>query len=131
MVKKFLKRIVGFVILFIVSAFGFRLYTYNNTTQAAALIDQLNPLVQPEIMYVKTTDKYAYKYPDSVSKIENFTYIQTCVNKDGQKRELAYTSFGRPLTPKKFLKLTTKGQSIQSWEEVDEKEIPKTILSLL
>ncbi len=131
MIKKTIKKIMSLAVLLLVSAFGFRLHTCNNTSDAAALIDQLNPLVQTETLYVKTTDKYAYKFPDAVSKIDNFTYIQTCFDKNGHTRKLSYTSFGRPLTPKRFLRVTTKGQSIQTWEEIDEQEIPQKIISLL
>ncbi|MGX7129035.1 YxeA family protein [Enterococcus wangshanyuanii] len=131
MAKKFIKKTVSIAALLLVSAFCFRLYTHNNTSDAAAFIDRLNPLVQTETLYVRTTDRYAYKFPDSVSKIDNYTYIQTCFDKNGQTRKLAYTSFGRPLTPKRFLKVTTKGQSIQHWEEIDEQEIPRKIISLL
>ncbi|OJG56120.1 hypothetical protein RV06_GL000236 [Enterococcus haemoperoxidus] len=110
---------------------GLRIYTYNNTSTAAAMIDHFNPLVKTATLYTKTTEKYEYKYPDAVTKIENFAYIQNCYTNNGQKRKLEYISFGKKLTPDKFLKLTVKGQKVLDWEEIDKRDLSKEILPLL
>ncbi|OJG91486.1 hypothetical protein RV15_GL000572 [Enterococcus silesiacus] len=106
---------------------GLRIYTYNNTSTAARMIDYFNPLVKTATLYTKTTEKYDYKYPDAVSKIENFAYVETCYTNEGEKRKVEYISFGKKIQSGKFLKLTTKGQYVMAWEEIDKKELPEKV----
>lgn len=119
------------IIILAISIIGLKFYTYNNTSTAAAMLDRLNPLVKTEILYTKTTESYEYKFPDAVSKIENFAYIQSCYTKNGKARKVEYISFEKQLAPNKFLKLITKGQSVLEWEEVNEKELPEKVKLLL
>ncbi|WP_207695214.1 hypothetical protein DOK67_0001247 [Enterococcus sp. DIV0212c] len=129
--KRFCKTMLAIMMFLAISIIGLRIYTYNNTSTAAAMIDRLNPLVKTEILYAKTTKNYEYKYPDSVTKIENFAYVQTCFNQHGKARKIEYISFGKQLAPDKFLKITAKGQSVFSWEEINEQDLPKKVLPLL
>ncbi|OTN89038.1 hypothetical protein A5819_001530 [Enterococcus sp. 7E2_DIV0204] len=129
--KRFCKSIFATIIILILSVIGLRIYTYNNTSTAAAVIDRLNPFVKNDTLYTKTTAKYEGKYPDAVSKIENFTYIQTCYNKNGYTRKLEYISFGKQLSPGKFLKLEVKGQNVLYWEEIKQQELPESVVPLL
>ncbi|OJG65727.1 hypothetical protein RV09_GL001067 [Enterococcus moraviensis] len=129
--KHFCQSIVGVLIFVALCAVALRVYTYNNTSTTAGLIDQLNPLVKTATLYTKTTEKYEYKFPDATSKIENFVYLQTCYTGDGKKRKIEYISFGKQMKPDKFLKLETKGQSVLKWEEIDKEELPEKIRHLL
>ncbi|EOL50516.1 YxeA family protein [Enterococcus caccae] len=129
--KRFCKAILATIIVFAVGIVGLRIYTYNNTSLAAAVIDNLNPLVKNDTLYVKTTSKYDYKYLDAVSKIENFAYIQTCYTRKGETRKLEYVSLGKQLSPGKFLKLRVKGQNVLSWEEIKQRELPEPVIPLL
>lgn len=129
--KRFCKSIIATILVLAVIIIGLRIYTYNNTSSAAAIVDRFNPLVKTEVLYTKTTNKYDYKFPDAVSKIENFAYVQSCYTKNGDIRKLEYISFGKQLTPEKFLKITAKGQSVLDWEEVNEQQLPEKVLPLL
>lgn len=129
--KRFCKSILTTIIVLAVTIIGLRLFTYNNTSSAAAIVDRFNPLVKTEVLYTKTTSKYDYKFPDAVSKIENFAYVRSCYTKNGKLRKLEYISFGKQLTSEKFLKITAKGQSVLDWEEVSEDQLPEKVLLLL
>ncbi|ALS36341.1 uncharacterized protein (TIGR01655 family) [Enterococcus rotai] len=129
--KCFCKSIVATIIMIVICIVGLRIYTYNNTSTAAAVVDRLNPLVKADVLYTKTTEKYDSKYPDSVSKIDNFTYVQTCYSRIGKPRKMAYISFGKQLSPGKFLKLTVKGQNVMYWEEIKREELPELVVPLL
>lgn len=129
--KRFCKSIVATIIMIVICIVGLRIYTYNNTSTAAAVVDRLNPLVKADVLYTKTTEKYDSKYPDSVSKIDNFTYVQTCYNRKGKPRKMAYISFGKQLSSGKFLKLTVKGQNVMYWEEIKREELPELVVPLL
>ncbi|WP_256924820.1 YxeA family protein [Candidatus Enterococcus mansonii] len=119
------------IVFVMITIIGLRMYTYNNPSTAAAIIDRLNPLVKTATLYTKTTENYEYKYPDATSKIENFTYVQTCYTNNGKKRKLEYISFGKKITPDKFLKITAKGQNVIMWEEISRKDLPQTVSRLL
>ncbi|MHC5227943.1 YxeA family protein [Enterococcus sp. LJL99] len=122
--KKWGKR-MGMTLIFIVGLFvGLKFYTVNNTSESAAIIDLINPIVSEETFYTKTKAEIAYEYPDAVSKVENYAYIQECYNQEGQKRVLKFVSFGKKLKTNRFLKLSSKGQYIRSWEEVQESNLP-------
>lgn len=129
--KHFCKSILALVMIVIASMIGLRMYTYNNTSSPAAMIDYLNPLVKTATLYTKTTEKYEYKYPDAVSKIENFAYVETSYTDQGEERRVEYISFGKKLQPEKFLKLTTKGQNVMEWEEINKQELPEKVKPLL
>ncbi|MEI5990162.1 YxeA family protein [Enterococcus crotali] len=129
--KHFCKFVLAIIIIIIASMIGLRMYTYKNTSTTAAMIDYFNPLVKTATLYTKTTEKYEYKYPDAVSKIENFAYVETSYTAQGEKRKVEYISFGKKLQPGKFLKLTTKGQNVMKWEEIDKQELPEKVKPLL
>lgn len=120
---------MGTTLIFIVGLFvGLKFYTVNNTSESAAIIDLINPIVSEETFYTKTKAEIAYEYPDAVSKVENYAYIQECYNQEGQKRVLKFVSFGKKLKTNRFLKLSSKGQYIRSWEEVQESNLPVNIV---
>lgn len=106
--------------LFVVLKF----YTTNNTSESAAIIDLMNPIVHEELFYTKTKTEIAYGYPDAVSKVENYAYIQECYNQEGQKKILKFVSFGKKLKANCFLKISSKGQYIRFWEEVEASQLP-------
>lgn len=117
--------------IFFMTIIGLRIYTYKNLSSSAAIIDQFNPLVKTEKVYTKTTQTFDHKYPDAVTKIDNFAYVQTCYTSDGQKRKLAYISFGKKLKANKILELTVKGQKVRNWQEINVQDVPKRVLPLL
>lgn len=129
--KHFCKSVLMLIVIIAISIIGLRIYTYNNLSTAAGMIDYYNPLVKTATLYTKTTKKYEYKYPDAVTKIENFAYVQTCYTSKGGKRKIEFISFGKKLTPGKYLKLTVKGQNVMFWEEIDKEDLPEKVRPLL
>ncbi|PZL72824.1 hypothetical protein CI088_10035 [Enterococcus plantarum] len=129
--KQFCQSVLAIILTIAISVIGLRLYTCNNTSTVAPIIDQFNPLVKIVTLYTRTTENYKYKYPDGVTKIENFAYVQTCYTNKGEKRKVEYISFGKALEPNKFLKLTVKGQKVLGWEEIEKQELPEKIKPLL
>ncbi|MBO0473695.1 YxeA family protein [Enterococcus ureasiticus] len=129
--KHFCKTFLMLIAIVVISIIGLRIFTYNNTSTAATMIDYFNPLVKTATLYTKTTEKSDYTYPDAVTKIENFAYVQTCYKNKGEKRKIEYISFGKKLTPDRFIKLTVKGQNVIFWEEIDKKELPEKVMPLL
>lgn len=130
------KKVILYVGLFLGLAFlfyGTPMITKNKTSDAAMVIDLFNPFVKNTEVYVKTTDEYVDTYKSAGVKDEelNYVYQTTSYNEKGKKRQLKYVSFGKKLTPNKYLRLTTKGQDVRHWEEVDQKEVPKEALEQL
>ena len=123
--KHFCKSIVGAIVIIVISVIGLRIYTYNNLLTTSVVIDHFYPLVKPKTLYTKTIEKYEYKYPDAVTKMENFAYVQTCYTDKSKNRKVEYISFGKRLKPNKFLKLVVKGQKGLNWEEIDDKSYQK------
>lgn len=119
------------LIIFPCSLIVLRIYTYNNLAASAALIDHFNPMVSKERVYTRIKNEFVQKYPDSVTKIDNFVYTQTAYTAHAKKRKLEYVSFEEPLKDKQLLELTVKGQSVESWKEIGEEELPKEIKKLL
>ncbi|MTD40139.1 YxeA family protein [Erwinia sp. CPCC 100877] len=114
------------IVLFVAAVLvGLRVYTYRNTSECAAMIDRLNPLVKTKILYVKTSGKYEYCYPDAVSKVDNYLYIQTCYTGEGEPRKMKFVSFSKKLHVDRYLKLTVKGQYVLFWEEINQEELPE------
>lgn len=125
------KSYVLFASLFILLGalfFGSPLLTKNNTSDAAMVIDLFNPFVKNTEVYVKTTEDYVTTYKSEGSDKENYVYETVSVNEKGKKRELKYVSFEKKLTPNKYLKITTKGQDVRRWAEVERSEVPEKAL---
>lgn len=129
--KCFFKSLLTFGILFFITSIGLRVYTYNNLSSSAAIIDQLNPLVKTEKVYTKTTQTFDHKYPDAITKIDHFVYVQTCYTSNAQKRRLAYISYEEKLKANKIIELTVRGQKVRYWQEINEQDVPKKVIPFL
>lgn len=132
----YLTIFIGLGVLF----FGTPLLIKNNTSNTALVLDLFNPFVKHTEVYVKTTEEFVTTYETSGEKKSsnenkqeglNYVYVTTSYNNKGKKRDLKYISFGKKLTPNKYLKVTNKGQNVRKWEEVSEKEVPKEALEQL
>ena len=111
--------------------YGTPLFTKNSTSDAAIVLDLLNPFVKQSEVYVKTTENYVSTYNSQGEEATNYVYETTSYSRKGKKRHLKYVSFGKKLTPNKYLKLTIKGQDVRKWEEVSPKEVPEKSLQKL
>ncbi|MBP2097593.1 YxeA family protein [Enterococcus rivorum] len=126
--RRFLTSIVAGITIVVAIIFGLYFYSYNNTSDIASLFDRINPLAKTEEVYIKVPKEYEEKFPDAVSRIDNYTYIQESYNKEGKARKLKFVSFGKELKAGKYLQIRIKGQNVKQWKEVPESEIPQEAL---
>lgn len=131
--NRFLSSVATGVLIIVVVIWGADRYTDNNTSQLAAIIDWLNPFISVEEVYVQvpTPCKYETKFLEAGSRIESFAYVEDSYNQKGRLRKLKFVSFGKQLSAGKWLKITTKGQNVQYWQEVLENEVPEEIIAKL
>lgn len=128
------KKVIFYASLFLGLAFlfyGTPLITKNKTSDTAIVLDLLNPFVKNTEVYLKTSDNYVDTYKSNGEEDTNYVYITTTYNEKGKKRRIKYVSFGKKLTPNKYLKVTTKGQDVRRWEEISKEEVPKKAIELL
>ena len=137
------KKIILYVTLFLGLAFlfyGTPLITKNKTSDTAMILDLFNPFVKNTEVYVKTTDEFVDTYKATGNDVSinskeeeetHYVYVTTSYNEKGKKRKLKYVSFGKKLMPNKYLKITTKGQDVRKWEEVEKSEVPKKAIEEL
>ncbi|WP_270311737.1 YxeA family protein [Vagococcus fluvialis] len=128
------KKVMVYMSLFLGLAFlfyGTPLITKNKTSDTAMILDLLNPFVKNTEVYLKTSDDYVDTYKSKGEEATNYVYITTTYTEKGKKRQLKYVSFGKKLTPNKYLKVTIKGQDVRRWEEIPKKEVPEKAIEKL
>ena len=70
-------------------------------------------------------------YKSKGEEATNYVYITTTYTEKGKKRQLKYVSFGKKLTPNKYLKVTIKGQDVRRWEEIPKEAVPEKAMEKL
>ena len=118
------KLIISIIVTFIVALFITPLMTKNQTSDWAILLDNINPIVPESYVYVKTAEPN-----ESINK--DATYISQSYNEKGKGRTIAYKSFGKTLATDRYLKVFTKGQNVQNWEEIPADKVPEKALNKL
>lgn len=118
MIKKILGAIIGIAILL----FGAMLYSKNSSSEVAGILDQLNPLVPKSELYVKTTK------PQSVNGYGTASYQQVAADKDGKTRTIQFNGISE-LKTDRYLKLTSKGAHVETYEEVRRDQVPEQALN--
>ena len=81
--------------------------------------DHINPFIPKEQVYVQIN-----KAP--VSNGPRYEYTLTGYNKDGEEREVTFSS-GKVLKEQAYLKITAKGSFVEEWEEVQGIELPEKV----
>lgn len=81
--------------------------------------DHINPFIPEEQVYVQIN-----KAP--VSNGPRYEYTLTGYNKDGEEREVTFSS-GKVLKEQAYLKITAKGSFVEEWEEVQGIELPEKV----
>lgn len=117
MIKKLLGIIIGIFILL----FGAMLYSKNSSSEVASTLDQLNPLVPKNELYVKTTK------PHSVNDYGTASYEQLAADKNGKTRTIQFNGISE-LKINRYLKLTNKGAHVETYEEVRRDQVPEKAL---
>ncbi|MFD1485065.1 YxeA family protein [Lacticaseibacillus baoqingensis] len=98
--------------------------TANSASDAAALVDAINPLVPTQTVYVKTCA------PQQVDAHGTATYQQSAYAADGHTRPIVFTGM-RVLKQGHYLALTTKGAYVKTYTEVAKRDIPTPVLNVI
>ncbi|OFI48874.1 hypothetical protein BG261_05670 [Floricoccus tropicus] len=102
-------------------AFGGIYLLGDSSGEFRAIADQLNPLVKESSVYVKT------QKPDSVNGYGTASYTQTAAYEDGKTRKITFNGINE-LKVDRYLKLTTKGAHVETYEEISKDEVPEKAL---
>ncbi len=118
------------VIIVMAVLFGMPLMTRNQTTQAAAAIDYLNPVVPCTTVYVSTQAKQVEWLPNEHGG-RDYRYVLTAYDRCGLARQLMIQVTDQPLAPDTYLAVKTKGQKVLRWQPVKRAELPNKIRAKL
>lgn len=118
---KFIKGILSLVIIMFLVCVGGVFFTKGSSNEAAAIFDQLNPLVQKGEVYVKT------KAPDAVNEYGTASYQQLAADSNGKTRQISFNGLST-LKENRYLKLTNKGAHVETYQEVNQAEVPAAAL---
>lgn len=116
-----IRKLIGLCAGVLILLFGASLYSKNSSSEVAAILDQVNPLVPKSELYVKTTA------PQSVNSYGTANYQQLAADKNGKTRTIQFNGL-KELKTDRYLKLTNKGAHIETYEEVPRDQVPKSAL---
>ncbi|WP_367387509.1 YxeA family protein [Bacillus vallismortis] len=88
------------------------------------ITDRINPLVPRQDMYVQMNRDGQHLKPGGTK------YTLDGCNKSGGKSEITFLASG-DLRKNAYLKVNTKGKYVETWEEVQYKDLPKKVQSQL
>lgn len=100
---------------------GATVYANHSNSELASIIDQLNPLVSNDYIYVKTIS------PDSVNEYGIASYTQKGVTDEGSVRQVTFNGM-QELKTDRYLKLSVKGKHVKTYEEVSKEDVPVAAL---
>ncbi|WP_203638773.1 YxeA family protein [Levilactobacillus wangkuiensis] len=124
-ISKLFVFVASIIVLLGVGAFLLPNLTKNKHSELAMAADNVNPLVKIEDVYASTNAKPIRHFIGGGGEDE-YTYHLVTYNAQGQSRTLAFDSQWK-LKPNKFLKISTKGQNVESWGKVDRATVPSGI----
>ncbi|KRL47884.1 DUF1093 domain-containing protein [Lacticaseibacillus manihotivorans] len=101
--KKILISLATVAVLVVAVLFGAKFATAQSSSQVAAVVDSLNPLVPEKTIYVKTTK------PDSQDSYGTPVYKQTAVDAKGNTRPIEFTGM-KQFKLDHYLALKAKGR---------------------
>jgi uncharacterized protein (TIGR01655 family) len=120
--------LTGLLVLILIGAAGLGVAaanTRNNTSEFAAALDNLNPLVKDETVYVSTNVKPDRHFIGGGGEDE-YVYTVTSVNAAGKQRKLQFLSQWR-LKPNRYLAIQAKGQNVVSWQATTASKLPQKV----
>ncbi|MGO2892939.1 MAG: YxeA family protein, partial [Enterococcus devriesei] len=97
-----IKKLIGLCAGVLILLFGASIYSKNSSSEVAAILDQLNPLVPKSELYVKTTA------PQSVNGYGTASYQQLAADENGKTRTIQFNGLSE-LKTDRYLKLSSKG----------------------
>lgn len=130
---KTLRHILGgLFVLLLLAAAGLGVAaanTRNNTSEFAAALDNLNPLVKNETVYISTNVKPDRHFIGGGGEDE-YVYTVSSVNAAGKTRKLQFLSQWQ-LKPNRYLAIQAKGQNVVSWQATTASKIPQAAKTVL
>ncbi|MFC6259679.1 YxeA family protein [Levilactobacillus fujinensis] len=99
--------------------------TRNKHSELAMALDNVNPMVKAETVYASTNAKPVRHFIGGGGEDE-YTYQLLTYNSAGKSRTLTFDSQWR-LKPQKFLKISTKGQNVESWGAIGRESVPSGV----
>ncbi|WKF85279.1 YxeA family protein [Lacticaseibacillus pantheris] len=115
--RRFISIILGIAVVIALVGVGAKFATQNSSSQLAATVDQLNPLVGKDVAYVKTTK------PVSVNGYGTPTYRQMAVDRYGRSRTLEFVGV-KVLKRGRYLKIDHKGAYVETYTAVSASSVP-------
>lgn len=116
-----IKKLIGLCAGVLILLFGASIYSKNSSSEVAAILDQLNPLVPKSELYVKTTA------PQAVNGYGTASYQQLAADENGKTRTIQFNGLSE-LKTDRYLKLSSKGAHIETYEEVNRDQVPESAL---
>lgn len=99
-------------------------FTKNQTTTAAELLDTLNPVVRTETTYVSTNTPRVEWQPNNHGGLD-YHYQLTSYTTAGDSRKLELVASDEPLDANHYLKVQIRGQRVLGWQRVKAGQVPK------
>jgi len=124
-ISKLFVFVASIIVLLGVGVFLLPILTKNKHSELAMAADNVNPLVKTEDVYASTNAKPIRHFIGGGGEDE-YTYHLLTYNAQGESRTVAFDSQWK-LKPNKFLKISTKGQNVESWSKVDRATVPSGI----
>lgn len=87
--------------------------------------DRYIPWIKKEIVYIAIDSEEAIPQRNG-----SYKYDTTGVTPQGKKRQMTFKS-PKKMTKNVYLKLVSKGNYIESWEEVLQKDMPNKVINRL
>ena len=130
--KKILKITVIVVVGLMASLLLASQLTKNKTGMLAYTIDLLNPFVTMEEVYGKVPAEPVSNWQDAANGGQDYGYHVKTYSKSGKNRTVRVATFGSKISQDvKFLKIKTKGQSVRSYDYIDEAALPQKVLKAM
>lgn len=123
--RKLIAVIGGLAVIGVVGAVILPGVTKNQHSEWAMAADNVNPLVKTTDVYASTNAKPVRHYIGGGGEDE-YVYQLLTYNAKGEARTLTFDSQWR-LKPNKFLKITAKGQNVETWEKVERTAVPSHV----
>lgn len=117
--------LLGFFLLAI-GYFGACIGLKDNTSAAGQAFNKINILVKEEPRYVKIDNAKAV----DEDGYGNYSYTLTSYDQNGQEHPIKFTGMGK-LKQDHYLKLTTKGTYVITYQEAFEQNIPHNVYEKL
>lgn len=124
-IAKFSVFIGGIILVLGIGAAILPGLTKNKHSEIAMAADNVNPLVKTETVYASTNAKPVRHYIGGGGEDE-YVYQLLTYNAQGQARTLTFDAQWK-LKPNKYLKISTKGQNVESWGKVARADVPSGV----